>query len=61
MPLKNILQEAPHELTGRHIQQIIAWAGDGHLRDASATATEFREYIELVPGISARGLLRPMS
>jgi hypothetical protein len=49
MALKNILQESPHELGGRNIQQIIAWAGDGQLRDASATATEFREYIELVP------------
>ena len=49
MALKNILQELPHELGGRNIQQIIAWAGDGQLRDASATATEFREYIELVP------------
>ena len=49
MALKNILQESPHELTARNIQQIIAWAGDGHLRDASTTAIEFREYIELVP------------
>lgn len=49
MALKNILQETPDELSGRSIQQIIAWAGDGQLRDASATATEFREYIELLP------------
>jgi hypothetical protein len=49
MALKNILQETPDELSGRSIQQIIAWAGDGQLRDASATAIEFREYIELLP------------
>ena len=49
MPLKNILQEAPHELEARHIQQIIAWAGDGHLRDGSSAAVEFREYLEQIP------------
>lgn len=49
MPLKNILQEAPQELESRNIQQIIAWAGDGHLRDGSAAAEEFRDYIGLIP------------
>ena len=48
MPLKNLLQETPHELEDRHVQQIIAFAGDGRLRDGTAASAEFREYVELI-------------
>ncbi len=29
-------------------QQIIAFAGDGRLRDGTAASAEFREYVELI-------------
>jgi hypothetical protein len=42
-------QQTPRELEGRQIEQIIAWAGDGYLRDGSPASNEFREYLELIP------------
>jgi hypothetical protein len=49
MALKDIWTRSRQELETRNIQQIISWAGDGHLRDGSAAATDFREYLELIP------------
>jgi hypothetical protein len=49
MALKDMWRQTPQELEGRHIEKIIAWAGDGNLRDGGAASNEFREYLELIP------------
>lgn len=49
MPLKDMWRQTPQELQGRQIEQIIAWAGDGYLRDGSSASNEFREYLNLIP------------
>src|SRR6266516_1422376 len=49
MALKDIWSQTPQELDGRHVQQIIAWSGDGFLRDGTAASNEFRGYIDLIP------------
>jgi len=36
-------------LTNKHIQQVIAFAGEGKLRDGSSASTEFREFLSHVP------------
>jgi hypothetical protein len=47
--LVDLWREARDQLEGKGIQQIIAFAGDGKLRDGSAAATELRSYLSLVP------------
>jgi hypothetical protein len=37
------------QLVNKHIQQVIAFAGDGKLGDASNASTELREYLQNVP------------
>ena len=49
MALKDMWRQTPQELEGRQIEQIIAWAGDGNLRDGSSASNEFREYLDLIP------------
>ena len=49
MALKHMWTQSPQELEGRTIQQIVAFAGDGRLRDGSAAAAEFREYLDVIP------------
>jgi hypothetical protein len=49
MALKDMWRQTPQELEGRQIEQIIAWADDGYLRDGSSASDEFREYLDLIP------------
>ena len=37
------------ELESKHVQQVIAFSGDGKLRDGSIGSVEFREYLHHIP------------
>lgn len=47
MALKDLWNNSRAECEARTIQQIISWAGA--LRDGSPAASEFREYLDLIP------------
>lgn len=49
MALIDLWVHSQPQLTGKHIQQIIAFAGDGKLRDGNAASTELRQYLSIVP------------
>lgn len=45
MSLLSFWRASPEEAAGKHIQQLIGFAGDGRLRDDSETASQFREFL----------------
>lgn len=49
MALVDLWQHSKEQLTGKHFQQIIAFAGDGKLRDGSVTSQELRSFLAAVP------------
>ncbi|NBO66496.1 MAG: hypothetical protein EBU88_16905, partial [Acidobacteria bacterium] len=49
MALVDLWRSAREQLDGKHLQQIIAFAGDGKLRDDGAAAHELRAFLSLVP------------
>ncbi len=49
MGLKLLWQNSRAEIECKHIQQIIAFAGQGKLQDESKTSQEFREFLKQVP------------
>lgn len=49
MSLVDIWQSTPGQLSDKHLLQIIAFAGDGKLKDGNATSDEFRAFISLLP------------
>lgn len=49
MPLTELWNSAQQELQEKQVQQIIAFAGDGKLRDGSVSSSEFRSFLALVP------------
>jgi hypothetical protein len=49
MPLAKIWTTDPDQLRGKLIHQVIAFAGDGKLRDDSQASREFRDFLELIP------------
>lgn len=49
MYLVDLWQSSPKQLSDKHLQQIIAFAGDGKLKDGNATSEEFRAFIGLIP------------
>lgn len=51
MSLVDIWQSTPNQLSDKHLQQIIAFAGDGKLKDGNATCGEFRAFISLLPSV----------
>jgi hypothetical protein len=48
MPLLNLWKSQPAEFKTRTVQQIVAFAGDGKLRDESSTCAEFREFLDQI-------------
>ncbi len=48
MPLLNLWKSQPAEFQTRTVQQIVAFAGDGKLRDESSTCAEFREFLDQI-------------
>lgn len=51
MSLVDIWQSTPGQLSDKHLQQIIAFAGDGRLKDGNPTSDEFRAFISLLPSL----------
>lgn len=49
MPLSDLWLNSKEQLEDKHIQQIIAFAGNGQLRDGNATSTELRSFLDQVP------------
>lgn len=49
MSLTDLWQSSPGQLFDKHIQQVIAFAGNGKLKDRNNTSDEFRAFIELIP------------
>jgi len=49
MSLADLWQKDPDQLRTKQIHQIIPFAGDGRLRDGSATSTELRELLSRIP------------
>ena len=48
MTLSTLWVEKRDQLEGKHVRQIISFAGDGNLRDWSVTSKEFRDYLSNV-------------
>ena len=48
MTLTTLWIEQRNQLEGKHVWQIISFAGDGRLRDGNTTSTEFREFLSHV-------------
>lgn len=49
MPLTDLWQSSPDQLRDKHVHQIIAFAGDGRLRDGNVASNEFREFLAKIP------------
>lgn len=49
MALTDLWLTSPDQLRQKQIQQLIAFAGDGRLRDGSAAAQEFRDFLSGIP------------
>jgi hypothetical protein len=49
MSLVDLWQSTPKQLSDKHVQQVIGFAGNGKLRDGNSTSEEFRAFIELIP------------
>src|SRR5688500_9594669 len=57
MTLASLWKEQKDQLKGKHIRQIISFAGDGKLRDDNQTSNEFREFLSQIPSISLKQYL----
>lgn len=49
MSLRDLWVTAPDQIRQKHVQQIIAFAGDGKLLDGAPASVEFRAFLSLVP------------
>jgi hypothetical protein len=49
MDLVDLWKTSPEQIKGKTVQQLLAFAGDGHLRDGNETSTEFRNFLGHVP------------
>lgn len=49
MALLDLWRTDRAQLTEKHVQQVIAFSGDGKLRDGSPASNEFREYLRHIP------------
>jgi hypothetical protein len=45
MGLLELWQKTPEQIEGKHIQQIIVFAGKGKLRDDDPVSREFRSFL----------------
>ena len=50
MALVDLWKSSPEQIKGKTIQQLLTFAGDGHLRDGNETSDEFRSFLGAVPG-----------
>ena len=49
MTLSSLWSEQRNQLDGKHVWQIITFAGDGKIRDGNSTSTEFRDFLSRIP------------
>ena len=49
MALADLWLSSREQLVSKHVQQIIAFAGDGRLTDGGESSTEFRQFLTQVP------------
>src|SRR5579863_584963 len=49
MALVDLWRKSPEQVSGKHVQQIVAFAGDGKLTDGNLASQEFRTFLAQVP------------
>lgn len=49
MALLDLWRNSPTQVRDKHVQQLIAFAGEGQLADGNSASAEFREYLRHVP------------
>lgn len=49
MALVDLWKSSPEQIKGKTVQQLLAFAGDGHLRDSNETSVEFRDFLGHIP------------
>ena len=49
MTLTTLWKEQKSQLEGKHVRQIISFAGDGRIRDNNQTSSEFRDFLSHIP------------
>ena len=49
MTLSSLWSEQRSQLDGKHVWQIITFAGDGKIRDGNSTSSEFRDFLSRIP------------
>lgn len=54
MSLTELWKDSRDQFLNKHLQQIIAFAGEGKLRDGSRTSDEFREFLSHIPSETLR-------
>ena len=57
MSLLSIWKATPDELGSKQVQQLVALAGEGALRDGGIASAEFREFIRAIPADMLSGYL----
>ncbi len=57
MSLVSLWKEQRNQLEGKHIRQIINFAGDGKLRDDNPTSHEFRDFLSQIPSSNLKQYL----
>ncbi|MBN1842478.1 MAG: hypothetical protein JW883_09400 [Deltaproteobacteria bacterium] len=49
MGLTDLWEDSKEQLKDKHVQQIIAFAGEGELRDGNTASAEFQEFLSNIP------------
>jgi hypothetical protein len=49
MALVDLWKSSPEQIKGKTIQQLLTFAGDGHLRDGNETSDELRSFLAHIP------------
>ncbi len=49
MSILDLWEQSKEQVKNKHVQQVIAFSGDGQLRDGSDTSGEFRAFLSAIP------------
>ena len=49
MALTDLWEKSKQQLENKHVQQIVSFAGDGHLRDGGKASEDFRSVLRRFP------------
>ncbi|RJQ54715.1 MAG: hypothetical protein C4530_16915 [Desulfobacteraceae bacterium] len=49
MALTDLWENSRQQIERKHVQQIIAFAGDGHLLDGGVASNDFRNFLTRIP------------